>query len=184
MQLYFSGITRDLVPGSESRMPQADPYPAFVMSACNTRPKSTGAIKLSGPNLSDPPAIEFNFLHHADDLQELIEAVRILRAFAAAPALASIIDHEYNPGAQVETDAEIENDIRERAYSIYHPCGTCRMGPDAEDCVVDSRLRVHGLTGLRVADASIFPNIVSGNLNGPCMMVGQRASELLLEEVS
>ena len=112
----------------------------------------------------------------------MIEGVRFLRSLSTTPELSDIIEREYLPGVDVDTEEEIGNDIRARGYSIYHPCGTCRMGPDPNTCVVDSRLRVHGIKGLRIADASIFPNIVSGNLNGPSMMVAQRGSELILED--
>lgn len=182
MQIYFSAITRDLVPGSEGVLPKADPYPAFALSVSNTRPRSTGHIRLASSKAEIAPLIRFNFLNDSEDLKEMIEGVRFLRSLSTTPELSDIIEREYLPGVDVDTEEEIGNDIRARGYSIYHPCGTCRMGPDPNTCVVDSRLRVHGIKGLRIADASIFPNIVSGNLNGPSMMVAQRGSELILED--
>ena len=156
MQIYFAALTRDLIPGAEGQLPQADPYPAFALSVCNTRPKSTGQIMLASNEPSDAPKIHFNFLEHDDDLEEMLEGVRILRSLANTPALSKIIEREYNPGPQVETEEQFADDIRARGYSIYHPCGSCRMGPDPQQCVVDSRLRVHGLTGLRLLTPRCF----------------------------
>ena len=184
LQLYFSPLSRDLVPGAPGRMGQPDPYAAFSMSVCNMRPKSRGAITIAGPGMDSAPAIQFNFLSDPDDLQELVEGAHLLRRLAAAPALNAIIEREYAPGPEVTSDKALEDDIRNRCYSIYHPSGSCRMGPDTAAAVVDARLKVHGLEGLRVADASIMPFVVSGNLNAPSMMIGQRASEIILADAS
>jgi choline dehydrogenase len=182
LQIYFSPLTRDLAPGSPGRMANADPYPAFSMGICNTRPKSRGHVALRSRDMGVAPEIRFNFLDHPDDLREMLEGTRILRELAAAPALQEVILKEYLPGGDVASNGELEQDIRARGYSIYHPCGTCRMGADRQVAVVDSRLKVHGLKGLRIADASVLPFVVTGNLNGPCMMIGQRASEIILED--
>ncbi len=182
LQLYFSPLTRDLEPGSPGRMAQADPYPAFSIGICNTRPKSRGQVSLRSDDMDDAPMIRFNFLDQRDDLVEMVEGVHVLRSFAETPAMQRIIEREYLPGPDAKSDAEIEHDIRARGYSIYHPCGTCRMGPGKFDAVVNSRLQVHGLEGLRIADASVMPFVVTGNLNGPSMMIGQRASEIMLED--
>ncbi len=184
LQLYFSPLTRDLQPGAPGRMAQADPYAAFSMGACNTRPASRGTVSLRSSDMRDAPVIRFNFLDDPDDLVEMIEGARTLRALADTPALQRIIEREYLPGPDIRSDEELEHDIRARGYSIYHPCCTCRMGSDNTQSVVNSRLKVHGLQGLRIADASVMPFVVTGNLNGPCMMIGQRASEFLLEDSS
>lgn len=182
LQLYFSPLTRDLQPGSPGRMAQADAYAAFSMGVCNTRPKSRGDIAVRTDDMRDAPLIRFNFLGDPDDLAEMIEGARTLRTLADAPALQRIIEKEYLPGTDVKSDEELEQDIRARGYSVYHPCSTCRMGVEKSKSVVNSRLKVHDMPGLRVADASVLPFVVTGNLNGPSMMIGQRASEIILED--
>ncbi len=181
LQLYFSPLTRDLQPGGPGRMAQADSYAAFSIGACNTRPKSRGQIALASADMQDAPVIRFNFLEEPDDLAEMVEGVHTIRALTAAPALQEIIAKEYLPGPETRSTEDLEQDIRARGYSIYHPCGTCRMGAGDSSSVVDSRLKVHGMDGLRVADASILPFVPTGNLNGPAMMIGQRASEMILD---
>lgn len=182
LQLYFSPLTRDLRPGAPGRMAQADSYAAFSIGACNTRPKSRGDISLSSHDIRDAPLIRFNFLDHEDDLTEMIEGARALRTLADTPALRQIIEREYLPGPEIARDEDLVRDIRARGYSIYHPCSTCRMGDNTTQSVVNSRLKVHGMEGLRVADASVMPFVLTGNLNGPSMMIGQRASEIILED--
>ena len=184
LQLYFSPLTRDLQPGAPGQMAQADPYAAFSMGVCNTRPKSRGDISLRSHDMRDAPLIRFNFLDDPNDLAEMIEGARALRTLADAPALRRIIEREYLPGPEVKSDEELDKDIRARGYSIYHPCSTCRMGGEKTQSVVNSRLKVHGLAGLRIADASVMPFVLTGNLNGPSMMIGQRASEIILEDSS
>ena len=184
LQLYFSPLTRDLQPGAPGRMAQADPYAAFSIGACNTRPKSRGNISLRSHDIRDAPLIRFNFLDDPEDLAEMIEGARTIRTLADAPALRRIIEREYLPGPDVNLEEELDQDIRARGYSIYHPCSTCRMGGEKTQSVVNSRLKVHGMKGLRIADASVMPFVLTGNLNGPSMMIGQRASEIILEESS
>ncbi len=182
MQLYFSPLSRLENPGGPGKMAQPDKFDGFSISVCNTRPYSRGAITVRSGSVLDAPLINFNFLSDERDLAEMREGAKILRAFSETPALREIIERELKPGPEIQDNEQLEKDIRARGYSIYHPCGSCRMGPDASDAVVTSRLKVHGLQGLRIADASVFPFVVSGNLNGPCMMVGQRASEIILED--
>ena len=129
-----------------------------------------------------PPAIHPNYLGTDIDVQEMLEASQIMRRIAAAPALQRVIESEILPGPQVQSDAEMIADIRARAGTVFHPVSTCRMGPDPERDVVDARLRVHGIDGLRVADASIFPTVTSGNTNAPAIMVGEKASQMILDD--
>ena len=112
----------------------------------------------------------------------MLEGVKLLRKLARQPALAPLIAEELAPGPDVVTDEQIIADFRARSGTVYHPCGTCRMGPDAQSAVVDSRLRVHGLTGLRVVDASIFPSVISGNTNAPVIMVAAKAAAMILAD--
>ena len=108
---------------------------------------------------------------------------RLLRRFAATSALAAVIDEELAPGRAMEDDEALAEDVRQRASTVFHPVGTCRMGPDPRDAVVDARLRVHGIEGLRVIDASIFPSITSGNTNAPAIMVGEKGADLVLADL-
>lgn len=184
LQLYFSPLSRDVQPGGPGRMGQPDKYAAFSMSICNMRPKSRGEIVLNNAGAGHVPGIRFNFLSEPEDMQEMVEGAHLLRRFAQTPALSAIIDREYKPGPEVHDNPTLEADIRERGYSIYHPSGSCRMGPGKSASVVDASLKVHGIDGLRVADASVMPFVVSGNLNGPSMMIGQRASEIILSDAT
>jgi choline dehydrogenase len=115
-------------------------------------------------------------------VEEMLQAVKFLRRLAAMPALAALIEAELVPGPECQGDEALIADIRQRSATVYHPVGTCRMGPDANTSVVDWRLKVHGLNALRIADASIFPTITSGNTNAPCLMVGWRAGELIAQD--
>jgi choline dehydrogenase len=137
-----------------------------------------------GLNSADPladPAIFANYLSAEEDRRALREGVKMMRKVAAQSALAPYISEEYAPGAAVQTDAEIDAWIRVTAETIYHPVGTCRMGVDGDPlAVVDAELKVQGLAGLRVVDASVFPTLVGGNTNAPTIMVAEKASDLIL----
>lgn len=116
------------------------------------------------------------------DIDEVIQGCELVRKVMAAPALQGITMEEISPGPQVNTREGFLRYFREQSGSIYHLCGSCAMGSDVRTSVVDERLRVHGLTGLRVVDASIFPNITSGNINAPTMMVAEKGAEMILED--
>src|SRR5439155_11563233 len=131
----------------------------------------------------DPPAIYPNYLSTADDIGELLAGARFLRWLAAAKSLATIIAEELKPGPATTGDEALIDDIRARSYSVFHPSGTCRMGPDPASAVVDAMLRVHGVAGLRVIDSSIFPTLPSGNINGPSIMVGAKGADLVLDDL-
>ncbi|CAH1667530.1 Alcohol dehydrogenase (acceptor) [Hyphomicrobiales bacterium] len=180
MQLYFSPLSYErAVPGVRALM-KPDPFPGFSLSVSPCRPLSRGHVAICSPDPHAAPEIAPNYLAEPEDLHVLLAGARFLRRLAAAPTLASLIEAEIRPGPEsADEDAHL-SDIRRNAYSVFHPCGTCRMGPDPRDAVVDARLRVHGLEGLRIADASIFPTIPSGNINAPSMMVGERAAALML----
>lgn len=151
----------------------------YTMHVCQLRPKSRGQITLRSNNAWDAPQIEANYLSHPEDLQTLIQGVRRAREIFQAPALAAYRGAEVRPGAQVQSDEALADYIRQNAETIYHPVGTCKMGHDAH-AVVNDRLQVHGIEGLRVADASIMPTLVSGNTNAPAIMIGEKAADLIL----
>jgi choline dehydrogenase len=143
------------------------------------RPESKGHIHITAADPRKPPAINFNFLSSPVDAEITARAVRIARAVMTAPALAPMQVTEIAPGAGATTDDEILDWVKRAAETTYHPVGTCKMGTDAM-AVVDHRLRVHGIAGLRVADASIMPVLTSGNTNAPSIMIGEKAADMVL----
>ncbi len=147
------------------------------------RSASRGAITLASGDPSAAPEIRFNYMSTAQDWQDFRTALRLTREIFQQPAFAPFVRSEIQPGADVQTDAQLDALIRDHAESAYHPCGTCRMGA-ADDplAVVDPETRVIGVAGLRVADSSIFPQITNGNLNGPSIMVGEKASDYIIEK--
>lgn len=161
----------------------ADKFAAFTMSVCQLRPESRGEIKLASAKPRDYPKIHANYLATETDRQTVVAGVNIARTIARHAPLTSKISEEFRPSADLDIndyDATLDW-ARNNTASIYHPTGTCKMGQDKQ-AVVDARLRVHGIAGLRVADCSIMPEIVSGNTNAPAIMIGEKASDLILED--
>jgi len=146
-------------------------------------PKSRGEVRLSSNRADQIPEIDPAFLEDPDDMQRMLAATRKCREICAHPELAEHLREELSPGAERASDAELTEEIRLRAMTVYHPVGSCRMGVD-ELAVVDPSLKVRGIEGLRVADASIMPRIVGGNTNAPCMVIGERAAALIQEEAN
>jgi choline dehydrogenase len=162
----------------------ADKFSAFTMSVCQLRPESKGEIRLKSGNPREYPSIIPNYLSTETDCRTLVDGVNIARRIARHAPLTSKISEEYRPNASLDMD-DFDATLdwaRNNTASIYHPTGTCKMG-DGADAVVDHKLRVHGVAGLRVADCSIMPEIVSGNTNAPAIMIGEKASDLVLETV-
>jgi len=160
-------------------------FPGATISACQLRPESEGSIFVTSPDPSARPEIRANYLATELDRLTMIEGFRYARRIAAAPALAELVAGEHRPGSAAQSDDEILDYIRATGSSIYHPSGTCRMGPDpTRGDVVDARLRVHGLAGIRVADCSIMPRLISGNTNAAAIMIGERAATLIREDVA
>ena len=163
----------------------ADKFSAFTMSVCQLRPESKGEIRLKSQDPKAYPAIIPNYLSTDTDQRTIVEGVNIARRIARNAPLTSKISEEFRPHADLPIDDyEATLDwVRNNTASIYHPTGTCKMGSDTS-AVVDDRLRVHGIQGLRVADCSIMPEIVSGNTNAPAIMIGEKASDLILEDAA
>jgi choline dehydrogenase len=173
IQLHF--VPAQLDDHGRNRLPGH----GYTLHACFLRPESRGRIRLRTNAAIDAPLIEANYLTQDRDLSMSIEAVRISREILRAQPLDLFRGPEVFPGATAQSDAAIAEFVRRKAESIYHPVGTCRMGNDAS-AVVDDRLRVRGVDGLRVVDASIMPTLVSGNTNAPTMMIAEKAADLLL----
>jgi choline dehydrogenase len=157
------------------------PFSAFTFSPVHLRPDGRGWVRIKSPDPLAPPAIQFNFLASDADFQALIYGMRLSRKIAAQPALKPFIAEEVLPGPQVESEADLIEEIRVRGVSNLHPVGTCRMGREV-DAVVDPRLRVYGVEGLRVADASIMPQVPGGNTNAPSIMIGEKCAAMVLED--
>jgi len=156
------------------------PFSAFTMSVCQLRPESRGEIKLNGPSPKTYPKIHPRYLSTETDCRTIVEGVKIARRIARVAPLSSKIAEEFRPDQSLGMD-DYDGTLdwaRNHSVSIYHPAGTCKMGPGA-DAVVDAELKVHGIEGLRVADCSIMPEIVSGNTNAPAIMIGEKASDLI-----
>ncbi len=185
LHIYFNPASYSTTTiGPKRRLLNPDPYPGFLMSFNTCRPSSRGTVHIRSSDPLASPAIFPNSLATEADVQDVFEGARALRRIAGARPFLEVIETEREPGAQVQSDAEVLADFRRRAGSVFHACGTCAMGADPRTSVVDQRLRVRGVSGLRVVDAAIFPNISSGNINAPTLMVAERAADLTLEDSS
>lgn len=181
IQLYFNPMSyripvdpkADLVP---------EPYSGFLVAFNTCKPSSRGSIELASNSAADAALIKPNYLSTQKDIDEVIQGSRLIRKFMQSSSLRSVTEAEVIPGDGVQSDEEMLQYFRENGGSIYHLCGSCAMGPEADTSVVDSRLRVHGVPGLRIVDASIFPAITSGNINAPVMMVAEKGASMILED--
>ncbi|HEY7887280.1 MAG TPA: GMC family oxidoreductase N-terminal domain-containing protein [Steroidobacteraceae bacterium] len=183
LHIYFNPASYSTTTsGTSRRLLNPDPFPGFLMSFNTCRPTSRGSVHVRSADPLASPAIAPNSLSTPEDVADVYEGARMLRRLSAAKPLAAVIESERLPGERVRSDAQVLEDFRRRAGSVFHPCGTCAMGPDATRSVVDPRLRVHGVAHLRVIDASIFPAVTSGNINAPTLMVAEKAAALILED--
>jgi len=157
------------------------PFPGFTASVCNLRPTSRGHIRIKGPDPLAAPAIRPNYLSTPEDRQVAADAIRLTRRIAAGQALARFSPEEFRPGPQISSDEDLARAAGDIATTIFHPVGTCKMGQDAM-AVVDERLRVRGIEGLRVIDASIMPTITSGNTNSPTIMIAEKGAAMMIED--
>ncbi|TIR17832.1 MAG: choline dehydrogenase [Mesorhizobium sp.] len=182
MQLYFQAFSTVIPKSGERPILTPDPWPGFSIGLSNCRPSSRGEIMIRSNNPRDYPRITANAYSTNADVDEMLAAVKFVRRIAAMPAMAEIIEEEVLPGPSIQSDADLIQDFRKRSGTVYHPVSTCRMGPDAARAVVDPRLRVHGLEGLRVIDASIFPDNITGNTNAASILTGWKGADLVLED--
>jgi choline dehydrogenase len=183
MQLYFQAFSTVIPKTGERPILSPDPWPGFSIGLSNCRPTSRGSVHVRSADPMAHPRIVANAFSTDHDVAEMLAAVKFLRTVAAQPAIAEIIAEEVLPGPSVSSDEALTDDFRRRSGTVYHPVSTCRMGPDAAQAVVDPRLRVHGLDGLRVIDASVFPAVISGNTNAASIVTGWKGSEMVLEDL-
>ena len=175
IQFHFATLSADVAGGAPH------PWSGCTFSVCQLRPDSRGSVSLRSPDPFAAPAIHPNYLSTDTDRRYAVESLRFARRLAATKALSPYIQEEFRPGASTAGDAELLDFARQYGQTIFHPSGTCKMGRDAM-AVVDSRLRVRGLAGLRVADCSIMPTLVSGNTHAPVVMIAERASAMILAD--
>jgi choline dehydrogenase len=181
LQLYFNPLSYT-IPASSKASLKPEPYSGFLMAFNACRPSSTGQIKIQSTDATAAPLIDPNYLSTAHDQEEVLQAIRFIRRLSNTAPLRNLIEAEVAPGLNIQSDEQMLTYFKDHCGSIYHLCGTCAMGPDAQTSVVDAQLRVHGVQGLRVIDASIFPNITSGNINAPTMMVAEKGADLVLSD--
>jgi choline dehydrogenase len=175
MQVFLSTVS------AEQRGAAPHPWSGFTMVYYPMRPTSRGHVRIKSPDPFVAPAMQPNYLATEYDRRIMVAGARLVRRLVAAPSLAPYVKEEYQPGAATQGDDEILEAVRDHGSSGYHPVGTCRMGED-ETAVVDSRLRVRGVEGLRVIDASVMPTLVSGNTNAATLMIAERGADLVLED--
>ena len=181
LQLYFNPLTYEASEAGGRTQNRIHGYSAFSISFQPCRPTSRGRIGIASKDPLEPPRIEPNYLSTDDDVQEVVSGGRLLRRFVESAAMQSLIAESLAPRLQELSDAGVVADFRARGSTVYHPVGTCRMGKDAGVAAVDPDLRVHGAEALRVIDASVFPNVTSGNTNAPTIMVAQKGADLILQ---
>ena len=182
LQLYFSPVSYTRVPPGTRQLMHPDPFPGFLLGFDACRPTSRGEIAIRSADPFEAPSIRPNYLATEHDRRQAVDGMRYLRGLSETPAMRQVIDSEISPGKDVTGDQAYADYFRDHAWTVYHPCCTCRMGRDATDSVTDSRLRVHGIDGLRVVDASAFPNITAGNINAPTIMLAEKAADLIRED--
>lgn len=180
VQLYFQPMS--YINASEGSRPmiRLDRMAAFNIGISQCRPASRGWIRIDSSDPAIPPGIMPNYLSSEEDVFELLEGVRLIRRIAGTAAMQKIIEKEILPGPGITSDQALVEDLRNRGDTVFHPVGTCIMGNDPSRAVVSPELEVYGLKGLRIADASVFPCITSGNTNAPAIMTGEKASDMIL----
>jgi choline dehydrogenase len=156
-------------------------FPAFTASVCDLRPLSRGTVQIRSADFNDKPIIQPNYLSHPQDLEVAANAIRLTRRIVSAPALSPYQPEEYKPGLAYQNEEDLQRAAREIGTTIFHPVGTCRMG-EGTSAVVDRHLKVHGIPGLRIADASIMPSITSGNTCSPVLMIAEKAARMILDD--
>ena len=182
LQLYFSPLSYSTAPQGKRPLMSPDPYPAVRLGFNPTKPTSEGWISLKSSDPFESPKFIGNYLSTEEDKKVMISGMHLMRKFLKTKAMRDIVEEELSPGSDFNDDKSFMDFARSEGGTVFHQCGTCRMGKDISSSVVDESLRVHGIDGLRVADASIFPRITTGNTNAPSIMVGEKAADIILAE--
>jgi choline dehydrogenase len=182
MQLYFQAFSTLLPRAGERPLLTPDPFSGLSIGLSNCNPTSRGTIRIRARDPLAHPEIRANAFSTPEDVAEMLAAVKFLRHIAAQPAFARYVAEELRPGPAVQSDEDLIADFRARSGTVYHPSCTARMGRDAAGAVVDARLRVHGVQGLRVIDASAFPSLIAGNTNAPSILMGWKGAEMVLDD--
>ncbi len=181
-RLATPDIQIHFIPFSTDKMGEnLHPFSGFTATVCQLRPESRGSLKIRSADPAVPPEIRINYLATETDRAAFVDGIRILRKILAAPALKAYCSGEVYPGSDKTSDADLLDFCRKTGSTVYHPTSTCRMGNDPL-AVVDQRLRVRGIEGLRVVDASVMPDLMSGNTNAPTIMIAEKASDMILED--
>lgn len=181
-QIYFNPVTYSTTPGQTRSVIQPDPFPGFIIGFQPSRPTSRGRIDIASADPEAAPVIRPNSLSTNADCEQVIAGGLFCQRLASTRAMSQLIDSAMDPDIRTMSPDDILSDFRERCGTVFHPTSTCRMGQDADTSVVSPRLKVHGVDGLRVVDASAFPNVTTGNTNAPTMMLAWRASDMILED--
>ncbi|MDC0399835.1 GMC oxidoreductase, partial [Alphaproteobacteria bacterium] len=159
------------------------PFEAFTASVCNLRPESRGHVHIKTEDSREPPKIQPDYLSNPADRKVAADAIKLTRKIVSSPAMKKFEPEEFKPGIEFASDDDLAREAGNIGTTIFHPVGTCKMGPSSDNmAVVDERLKVHGIQGLRVVDASVMPTITSGNTNSPTLMIAEKASEMILED--
>ena len=182
LQLYFSPLSYSTAPQGKRPLMSPDPYPAVRLGFNPTKPTSEGWISLKSSDPFESPKFIGNYLSTEEDKKVMISGMHLMRKFLKTKAMRDIVEEELSPGSDFNDDKSFMDFARSEGGTVFHQCGTCRMGKDISSSVVDESLKVHGIDGLRVVDASIFPRITTGNTNAPSIMVGEKAADIILAE--
>jgi len=180
-QLYINPITYSVTDDDTRRLTKPDRAPGFALSFNSCRPYSAGSVYIKSADAAMPPAIHGNYLDDQRDIKDVLRMARFIGRMQNSPSVQKLLAAPPETNLLALSDNEIIDDFRARSGTVFHPCGTCRMGPDRRHSVVDPQLRVHGVGKLRVADAAIFPNITSANTNAPTIAVAHKAADLILQ---
>ena len=177
IQFHVATLSAEMAGGA------VHPFSGFTLSVCQLRPESRGHVRIRSTDPFEAPEMQPNYLSTELDRRTTVAAMKAARAIAAAPAMQPYVKREFKPGPDATTDADLLAFCRDHGATIFHPSGTCKMGSDPL-AVVDARLRVHGIGGLRVIDCSVMPTLVSGNTNAAVVMMAEKAVDLIREDAT